>query len=77
MTATAAPPSLAALLAPRAPRDTRIRLHLQRHEHQQLTELAHLAGVPVATLGHRLLSAGLQRLVEEQAAAVLHQQEAA
>ena len=66
-------PALAAVLSPEQPRTQSLRLKLRRRELQQLQEFAAAAGVPVASLGHALLTAGLNRLIEEQAACTLQE----
>ena len=66
-------PSLAAVLSTEQPRTQSLRLKLRRRELQQLQQFAAAAGVPVASLGHALLTAGLSRLIEEQAARALQE----
>lgn len=63
-----ASPGLQAVLAPEQPRVEGLRLKLRRREVELLRQFASSAGVPAASLGHALLTAGLYRLAEEQAA---------
>ena len=66
-------PALAAVLSNEQPRTQSLRLKLRRRELQQLQQFAAAAGVPTASLGHALLTAGLSRLIEEQAACTLQE----
>jgi|Wag4MinimDraft_19_1082662.scaffolds.fasta_scaffold12954_4 hypothetical protein len=59
-------PGLVAVLEPDAPRSETLRLRLRRRELEQLRQFATTAAIPPGTLAHRLIAAGLHRLLVEQ-----------
>jgi len=72
-----APPALAAVMAPTMRRSAVVKLCLQPADHAALEVFAKQADTRPATLAAAIVRAGLKRLADEQAEAILHQQEAA